>query len=180
MGYAPVFGPVTPDSDYSFGATNYTVRQIINSSAISKTGLSSVKLVIYAHSAAAFTIAKMYIGEQAASGDVYDFASAPTAVLFSGNASTGAVSAGSSITSDAVAYVIPASKNIIVSFYFAANDGNFKRNGSYASGEWWSKASVDEAATANVTGYSQVALDLVGLMRIDGLYLDSSQVITFS
>ncbi|MGH7249609.1 MAG: hypothetical protein ACREGC_01410, partial [Minisyncoccia bacterium] len=88
---------VTPDStDDSFGA--YTLRQVINSSELSNTGLALTRVRILASSDAALGITKAYIGEAAVSGDAYDFESAPVPITFNGSSSA-SVATGGSVTS---------------------------------------------------------------------------------
>lgn len=98
-------------------------------------------------------IGKCYIGEQAASGDEYDFQNAPTQVLFGGGA--GKVFNADAILSDEVTLALDYSKNIVISLYIITLTylpaGGV--TGTYSGYKTWYK-SGDDASTQNATGYS--------------------------
>jgi hypothetical protein len=98
-------------------------------------------------------IGKCYIGEQATSGDEYDFKNVPTQVLFGGSA--GKIFNADAILSDEVTLALDYSKNIIISLYIVTLSyipiGGVA--GIVSGYKSWYK-SGDDASTQNATGYS--------------------------
>lgn len=130
----------------------YTHRQLIGPSALSNTGGSHVRLTLIAGTSVGATIDGVYIGHAAASGDVYDFETTPTQVLFSGSGSV-SIGAGATTVSDAVAFSIDGSKTLLISVHFSGSS-NISVEATRSGWTEYNKAAVSEAATVNVSGYS--------------------------
>lgn len=114
----------------------------------------------------------IYVGVKAASGDAYDMeASTPVPVqLFFNGSSTCVVEAGQTVTSDAVAFGLDPAKDYIVSIYFTsptAGGGVVGTASGITGATRNSKLGVNEAATADVSGYSTVASQLIFLQKIE-------------
>jgi hypothetical protein len=153
------------------GATGYTFRVEILAGALTRTG-DKVKLTFKAHTApATFGVDKVYIGKKAASGSAYDFASAPTAVTFSGNPGF-VITDDGTITSDEIVFDMDGSA-IIVSFHIinGSNDEPDAKSDTSANLTTYQK-SGDDAATVNATGYALSSRDSVGLTRIQVLDIE--------
>jgi len=168
-------------SDTDAGGWNgYTIRQIIDTSEISNTGLAFIRVSISAASGEAYTFSNMYVGHAAAAGDVYDFESTPTEVLFSGGSGS-ALSSGQTKVSDQTTFQVSASKNLIVSFYGAsANDGVAARGTETGWSAYWKNA--NDAATVNATGYALSGNDVLGIFLVEVAASEAfaSQVLFFS
>lgn len=68
------------------------------------------------------TITNAYVGHKAASGDVYDFASTPVQLLFSGAAGV-AISTSSTATSDWANFAYDKTSDLIIAFYINGGTG---------------------------------------------------------
>lgn len=142
-------------SEWSTGASDspgwatYTLRVVISAALINP--CKKMRLTLRAASANSCQIGKAYIGEAAASGDAYDFASTPTQLLFSG-AGNVTIAAGASVISDVVDFVTDGTKNLVVSIYFSGTS-SIRALGTLAG---WSGyyATGDSAATVNASGYT--------------------------
>lgn len=148
----------------SAGWSGYTLRQVIPASLLSESG-SLVRLHLHASSFSGFTIDALYIGEQAAAGDAYDMkasAPAPTQLLVSGSG-TIVASWDEIIITDALAFAIDETKTYIVSMHFSAAS-EFRYVNGVAGASAYNKAAVNEASTADVTGYSAIASNPVRLI----------------
>lgn len=140
----------------SAGWGGYTLRQIIPSSLLSTDG-TTLQLFLRASSTASCTIDAIYIGLQAASGDLYDMAAsapAPTQ-LFVGGSGTFTIGAGQTINTDALVFAIDHTKTYIVSVHFSS--GDILAANSVTGSTAYNKAAVNEAATADVSGYATIA-----------------------
>jgi hypothetical protein len=154
MAWDVVYGTYDSWDDDSSGWDGYTARQVIPASALDYSG-DTIR-VSMAYYNADWAFAKCYIGHQADSGDDYDFDGNQVQLLFSTN--PGATVSSGGLTSDEIAFELDSTKNLIVSFYFddAAKDTipiNDEQTG-YAVPY---KSGVDDAATTDATGYTNVA-----------------------
>jgi hypothetical protein len=167
------------DNNWSTEFNGYTTRQVISASALGKSG-AEVRLVLVASSLAGFSIDAMYIGEQASSGEAYDMKAsnpAPAQILVSGSGSFVA-SAGQTITTDALTFTIDEAKTYIISTHFNASSKT-RFDGIPPSGSNnYVKSAVNEAATADVSGYSlnSGVLILIQQVQIRGKLLKPSIV----
>lgn len=156
----------------SNGWAGFTQRQLVGAAALSVSG-TYVRLVLEAAAVVTgyggFTIDAIYIGEQAASGDLYDMKAstpAPTQVLFSGSASV-TCAAGQTVTSDPLAFAIDETESYIVSIHFSATGTSAVLGGFGVTGVTaYSKSAVNEAATADVSGYSGTSGTTRGLKKV--------------
>ena len=154
------------DADTQWGAKPTTIRQVIASAGLSNTGLGKVRVTFRSGaSGEGLSISSAYIGQAADSGDAYDFQATPVQLKFSGNNGFD-IAVNSTITSDEAVFSIPTGKNIIVSFVVddsAADNTRYKT--SLSNYQYYLKASADEAATVNTSGYTTganaVAISLV-------------------
>ncbi len=157
-------GPITATGN-SANYAGYTVRLVISAAQISNTGLGLLRATWYASSTEALTIDKAYVGPSAMTGDVYD-ATSLTQVLFSGSSGF-ALAAGGSVVNDQVLFSIPASTDLILTAHVSGDSSHDDLRVGTATGyNLYYKAAVDEAATANVTGYSLLSANLAGLVLL--------------
>lgn len=163
------FGPITADGN-DVGWNGFTLRQRIDAAALANFDKDLCRVTIHAAIASeGFSVSKVYIALKAAAGDPYDYASAPTQLLF-GGASGFSIATGTSIVSDSAAFAIPAAAAGVV-IAWVANNGtadNTRSKVTQASCFPYFKAG-DDATTINATGYTDysVTKDLVGTMRIE-------------
>lgn len=145
-----------------------TVRQIVLGGALTRTG-DRVKITFKA-GGGSFGADKVYIGKQASSGDVYDFASAPTQVTFSSGSASFSLAAAATITSDEITFDFDGSA-IVVAFHITSNtvDQPASNAASSANLTPYYKLGADDSSTVNATGYTLVAKDVVGVDKIEVL-----------
>lgn len=171
-------GPITPTGN-SANYSGYTIRLVISAAQLSNTGLGQVRVTYYSSSTEATTIDKAYIGPSAMTGDTYDAASL-TQLLFSGSPGF-ALSSNSNIVSDAAVFSIPASTDLILTAHISG-DGSHDdlRTGTATGYNLYYKAAVDEAGTANVTGYSLLSANLaVFMLRVEVAAADGGNFFPF-
>ena len=143
------------DTDSDWGAANR--RQVIKASDV-LVNASSITIDFTAAAATAgLDIALAYIGEAAATGDAYDFASTPTQILFSGAASA-SLSIGETLTSDTVAYSVDSSKDLIISIGITNASAAKARAESPSTGNdmYYKAGASSDAGTVDVTGYTAI------------------------
>ena len=137
----------------SNGWTGFTLRQWYASGAISGTSGSQVRITLEASSTAGFVLVACYIGVGASSGDVYDFDTTPTQILFSGIAGV-TLGTGATVVSDAATFTILPSRSLVVSAYFStATSIRSSAGTNYSLSRGYSKAGND-VTTVNATGYA--------------------------
>lgn len=140
----------------STGWGSYTIRQIIPASRLAASG-SKVKLTLTGASTISTVLTGVWIGEQAASGDAYDFAATPTPVLFSGAAGV-TIAANATVTSDEVTFALDETKTYVVSFQLTSTE---VRGTTGPSGTSYYKSGASDGATVNATGYTAYTVYLI-------------------
>jgi hypothetical protein len=136
---------------------NWTIRIRLDADDLTDGTGSKIKLTL-PHYGTDYTIEEMWIGVAASAGDIYDFQSSPTQVTFNGGATSITVTA--SDISDEITFSYDGSVDILISQYVDGVNGqpyvivNSPQFGDNT--ESYQKASVNEASTVNVTGYSFV------------------------
>jgi len=147
------------DESYANWA-GFTLRVVIPASAL--IAGSRVRVTLSAESQ--MDIPAVYVGHAAASGDVYDFESTPTRLLFGGN-TTASVPANGDLVSDGVSFSVNPAKNLIVSAY--ASSGRSRKITTLPG--WTTRYTTgNDAATVNPTGYltSAYAANLVRKVEV--------------
>lgn len=138
------------------GAANtggYNVRVVIAASAISISGSQVRVRFVPVTSGANMVITDAFIGERAAAGDDYDFASSPTRLLFGGANGTTVTAGGASVTTDALTFAIDETKSYIIS-YALGGSSNIRFGPATGWNTYVKAAASADVATANVTGYT--------------------------
>ena len=150
---------IVADGSWNANSTNwggFGLRQLIPAASVLENA-SAVSVEFVAPSTGeGFAVANAYIGEQAASGDAWDFAATPTQILFSAGA-TFSISAGETIVSDSVTISIDSAENLIVAVGMSSDTANDSvRTQGSASGFniYYKSGAASESGTADVTGYS--------------------------
>jgi hypothetical protein len=146
--YAP-----TLDGNTSFAGTNRTLVQILPTSLLSLPSGSILKIraTFEASSAGIWNIQNLYVGHGAGSGDVYDFASTPVQLLFSGSPSVN-MSAGVESTSDWATFAYDKTSNLLFAMYCLDTEINVRRKLSETGASIYSiigdeSATVDKSAS---------------------------------
>lgn len=111
--------------------SNFTVRQLIPMSAVSGSG-SRFRVVLTAPDAYPTDFAETWIGQQAASGDWWDFDGNQVQALFGGSASV-SLAAGETVESDDIVIDLNDSTGIVVGIHFGSGTPQVPRAGGYAS-----------------------------------------------
>jgi len=159
------------------GLANITFRQRIENAGLSNSGLPKWRVTFMSGAAEGLNISKAYIAQAADSGDPYDYAGAPTQLLFSGNPNT-TIAAGGTAISDDTTFSFASGKNLIVTFV-VANDGSndsAKYKVTLANWQYYFMAG-DDAATVDATGYTTATNDAIGVSLIEAFSPDGIQVI---
>lgn len=148
----------------------YTDRIVIDKSLLAGAVASKVRLTMLGAHGSTTTTAKVYIGLRAAAGDSYDFAGAPTAVLFSGGAGYSAAS-DTRVLSDEVTFVVDGTTDLVVTTYtnvgsnFAASMSNDLTTttvkGYYTAGDHAADVDAPSGGTLN-NAVPLVMLELYG------------------
>lgn len=146
---------VTLDANNYAGYTGYSFRQVISAAQISTSG-SQVKVVFNADTGRSFAIDKAYIGHKAASGNAWDFDGNQVQLTFSSGSAGFSISAGASITSDAVAFALDETKDLIIAFDWT-NSGTLGARGKITQSGWTAyvknTAGTDESSVTAPSGY---------------------------
>ena len=136
-----------------------TVRQIIPAASLSTSG-SYVRVVMECPLLnLGPDVDALYIGEKAGSGDAYDMASSPTPVQLTvgGSTSFSLPQNGGEIKTDGATFAIDETKSYILSAHFSNGTFigvNLRSVTGISGADMHYKAGVSEAATANVSGYT--------------------------
>ena len=154
------------DGDSQNGITHVVIFAVA-SLTIPVGGITQVRVTFEAGSTEACTITNAYIGHAAASGDVYDFLATPAQFLF-GGATSKAVTAGTSFTSDFVNFKYNKTSALLISFYCGGGSSSdmIRRKGTVTNVTHYTKTAND-AATVDKTGYTVSAVNLVGINKIE-------------
>lgn len=128
--------------------------------------ISQMQFTFEAGAAEALTITNAYVGHQAGSGDLYDFAATPVQILFGGSGSV-AISAGQTALGVAT-FAYNKTSNLLVAFYTGGGVSvdTFRYRTGLAGVDYYYKTAND-AATVNKTGYSTVADLLAAINKIE-------------
>jgi hypothetical protein len=134
---------------------SYSIRQVIPTSALTASTGGLIRITLYAATNAATNIQKVSICEKAGSGDVWDCATTPIPVYFSGSRSVNMAS-GTTATSDYLSFIISDTVTILVNYDMdTVGTLNLRRSSGNTGYILYYKGSNPlEADTANVTGYS--------------------------
>lgn len=141
----------------SVGWAGYSIRVVIPASALANVSTTQVRLRAAGTDAVGGAVTKCFIGEQAASGDVYDFAATPVEIL-SGGVSGISVSAGQEKWTDLAAFATDGTKALVISMYCAT--GNLPHT-AMLDGKTIHYRSGDSASTVDAlahTSYSRIPL----------------------
>jgi len=145
---------------------DYTIRQILPREHfyVGATGHTYARVTFRAGSAS-LGITNAYIGTAASTGDVYDFASAPTQLTFNGGSSGFSIATGETQVSDPVAFSVSSTSDVIVSFYAAAN-GSYRRATNQTNyGMYYKNAS--DAATVDASSYGEDGENVYGVELVE-------------
>lgn len=172
---------VTGWTDYgSGGATTigpYTMSHSFNGDAnlrfvLPQTDFSAdrtrVRVKIQAGTTSALVVTGCFFGQQATTGDAYDFAAAPTRLTFSGGSNGVSIPTGTSVWSDWVDFALDQTKGHILSV--GASGGSWSAASGTGHQTYFSLGASASAGTVNVTGYSS---DSFGNVHFESLEADS-------
>lgn len=163
---APIYSTLyNPTLNYVSGnVANMNVRVVIPANTISDNA-SVARYCLKAAPANNMSIAECFIGEQAASGDPYDFATTPTRITFGGNNGI-TVTAGQTAQSDDITFALDKTKVYVLSVSFTAT-ASYMSYGPSSGSYYYKTSAAASVATANVSGYSQIATSVAMLSKIE-------------
>ena len=152
---------------FTYGGGGYTTRQHLGTPTFVGTA-ENIRVRFQVISGQTYTITHAYIGLQATSGDAYDIDPA-TLVRLTQNGNTTLAISGTDFRSDRVSLEIDGTRAVIVSFY--GTDGQTYPGLADISSNivfFYEETGVNEAGTANVTGYSQQSGSCLVVHSIEG------------
>lgn len=155
------------DTSASGGSDDYTLRQVIDANQLTTSG-SKVRITIKTTNATSITVGACFIGERAALGDNYDFASAPTRITWNGGNSSvsGNLTAGK--LSDEISFAIDETKHYVIAFYIATAFNNIvAKNITGGNTQAYFKLNVNEASVVNASGYTTHTNDVIFLDKLE-------------
>lgn len=137
----------------SSGWSGYTMRQVIDASAILSPGGTHTRVTLDASiGSGGVVIGEAFIGKKDIGGDdAYDSVSPPTRLTFSGNAGA-TIAQGTQLVSDAAAFAPQTGDGVVIAIYFSGASST--RLASGVSG--WSAFFKlgNDVSTGNTSGYS--------------------------
>lgn len=144
----------------------YTLVQTITAAIIPRDGSSFI--ITFESGSSTLKISGAYIGEQAGSGDAYDFAGTPTQITFDTGAAFFEIASGSTKASDLITFAIDETKTYLVAFQMSdAGKGYLKQTNDGAQNtDNYYKASGSDAATVNKSGYTGPGANQFGIKSI--------------
>ena len=126
---------------------------------------TQLKITLKAPASGTLSWDKLYIGNGATSGDIYDFDGTQVQVLFSGSAS-GSVSSGGFITSDAVAYSHDGSRSLVVSMHHTSSEVRL-RSSVVGFRHFYTYPASDTASVTNDTMNNDDGSNLYSVTKIE-------------
>lgn len=114
---------------------------------------TKVRLTLRGASSEGFKVTTAHFGRAATSGDLYDFASAPTQVKF-GGANSVTIAATAAVVTDEITMTITGTNDYLLAVY--CNDGNndvMPYGGSFG-GQAYYRGAGNQSSTTNVSGYT--------------------------
>lgn len=139
---------------------NSTIRQGFRAEHV--VACTKVRVTLQASSASPMQIGKIAVGIRAATGDIYDYASAPVVGSFSGSAGV-TIPAGGSIVSDPMDITVASGDALVIGIYMVAGRtfyGNYY-DGAYKMG------SGDEVETVDASGYTVTSSNHFAITKIE-------------
>lgn len=147
----------------------YTIRQLIQTSAITRTG-SKIKISFKATTVSTASINACYIGiagNISLGQDAYDFSAAPTQVTFNGGSPGFSITSTSDIASDEITFDFDGNSAIIIAFHVTSASNNWSST-SITGTSVYTKAAVSEASTLDVTGYAlHGSVTVIGVSKVE-------------
>lgn len=158
-----------PMSGATDGWNGFTLRVVIPNAQLSSVPASPTELRATVEAVTSdLELSSLWVGHQAGAGDAYDAASL-TEVQFSGGSGC-SVTAGNTLASDTVSFAYDGSSALVFSMHFDGGSGadHAGRRNSVTGVEQYYDGGVNEASTANVTGYTTgTAGQLLVISRIE-------------
>ena len=157
----------------SSGWANYTMRLIVSSSILIPG--DQIRISLTAGTGTSAMMSSAYVGQAAASGDIYDFMGTPTQILF-GGLSNITVPVNQTRVSDWVNYTYDRSTNLVVSIYFS---GTTDLGSTPFPAGWQSRYDTgNSSSTINVSGYTTAgavygvtAIEIRDSTLVNGYYI---------
>lgn len=114
---------------------------------------TKIRITIEGSSTTGCTFDNWYVGNQASSGDAYDFAASPTAITWDGGSSSKTISAATSYLSDEINFSWDTTKGLVFSCYISTGSGGGRRGDPAGTVGTYYK-SANEPTTVDATGYT--------------------------
>lgn len=142
------------EGSIDFNSSNYNVRMVLPASSMTGTSATQMRLTLKSTPAHGPKISALYVGQQAATGDIYDFATTPTQVLFGGSPALSMAAGGIEYLSDAITITVDPTKAYVFSYAFNGA-GSYSSYNSMTGANMALKTSAGASvSTVNVTGYT--------------------------
>lgn len=144
-----------------FGA-NTTFRIVIKPNYFT-VPITNIRVTFFCGAGSSNPITAAYVGQQASSGDAFDFASTPTQILFGGSSGF-TMSAGSTKVADTATVTLDVTKGIIVSLDMSGgSDGGNTTDSNF---EFYQLGSAPQASIVNAASGTRNG-DLKFLYRLE-------------
>lgn len=160
---------VTLDTDGG-GFNGYTVVQRLTPTALTlpTDDIEQIRVTFRAGNGEALTITNAYIGHRAGAGDAYDFSTTPVQLLFSGGAS-GAVSIGSTLTSDWASFAYNKTSDLLIAYYVGGGVGvdTLRRKAGVANTNSYYKVANEAATVDKSSGYTDNGTEVLTIASIE-------------
>jgi len=156
------------------GLYTYCVRQVIEASLWSPavTG-TKIRITVKASGSNAWTLTEMFIQEQAAAGDAWDYAATPTRITWDGgNNGFAPISGGATKLSDEVTFAFDGTRDYVIGWDNSqtAGQGSMAALATLAGAQGYEQIIDGDAATVNASGYSPAgAPSLEAITKIEVL-----------
>ncbi|TIL23666.1 MAG: hypothetical protein E5Y88_22330 [Mesorhizobium sp.] len=148
--YDRAFASLTADSS---GWSGYTMRQVIDASAILSPGGTQTRVTLDASiGSGGVVIGDAFIGTKDPGGDhAYDFGSTPTRLTFSGNVGA-TIAQGARLVSDPAAFAPQTGDGVVIAIYFS---GSSSTRSAISVPGWGSFYKLgNDVSTGNASGYN--------------------------
>lgn len=136
----------------SGAASGYLFANVYSAGAFSASA-TALRFTLTAPASSSMVIAAAYIGQQAATGDPYDFFTTPTQIKFSGNSGI-TLASGVSAISDDLTFTLDNTKNYVIRV--ALTSGAVGYGGSMDS-YYYEAGAASSVATINISGMSIIS-----------------------
>lgn len=141
----------------SSGWPSSNLRLVLDTALLSVDG-TKVRLVLACPQVVGSVVCDaLYIGEKAASGDAYDFASTPTQLLVGASGTFNLDQNAPDVTTDALTFTFDHTKSYVIAAHFVpASFGGMRHEGSITGADSYNSAGASTATTVDASGLTHL------------------------